>query len=65
MSVFPFSDEQKMLRDTVRDFVNAEIKPIAHLIDEQERIPPELIQKIKDLGLLGTSFPRNTAGGLR
>jgi alkylation response protein AidB-like acyl-CoA dehydrogenase len=63
MSVFPFSDEQKMLRDTVRDFVNAEIKPIAHLIDEQERIPPELIQKIKDLGLLGTSFPEEYGGG--
>lgn len=63
MADFAFSDEQKMLRDMVRDFVNAEIKPIAHKIDQEERIPPELIQKIKDLGLLGTAFPEEYGGG--
>jgi alkylation response protein AidB-like acyl-CoA dehydrogenase len=60
---FPFSDEQIMLRDTVRDFVNAEIKPIAAKIDAEERIPPELIAKIKELGLLGSSFPEEYGGG--
>jgi alkylation response protein AidB-like acyl-CoA dehydrogenase len=63
MADFAFSDEQKMLRDMVREFVNAEIKPIAHKIDQEERIPPELIQKIKDLGLLGAAFPPEYGGG--
>jgi len=63
MPVFPFSDEQKMLRDMVRDFVNAEIKPIASKIDEEERIPLELIHKMRDLGLLGTAFPEEYGGG--
>jgi len=40
MSEFAITEEQKMLREMVRDFVNAEIKPVAHKIDEEERIPP-------------------------
>jgi alkylation response protein AidB-like acyl-CoA dehydrogenase len=62
-SVFPFSEEQLMLRDMVRDFVNAEVKPIAKRIDEEERIPPELIRKLGELGLLGAAFPPEYGGG--
>ena len=60
---FEFTEEQKMLREMVRDFTNSEIKPAARRIDEEERIPPELIQKIKDLGLLGAAFPQEYGGG--
>ncbi len=63
MSDVTFSEEQLMLRDMVRDFVDAEIRPIAQKIDEEERIPPELIQKIKDLGMLGAAFPQEYGGG--
>jgi alkylation response protein AidB-like acyl-CoA dehydrogenase len=60
---FPFTEEQIMLRDMVREFVNAEVKPIAKRIDEEEKIPPELIQKLRDLGLLGAVFPPEYGGG--
>ena len=63
MSDVQFSDEQIMLRDMVRDFVNAEIRPIAQKIDQDECIPPALIQKIKDLGMLGAAFPPEYGGG--
>lgn len=63
MFEFEFSEEQKMLRDMVREFTESEIKPVAHKIDEEERIPPELIQKIKDLGILGAVFPTEYGGG--
>lgn len=63
MSTFQFTEEQLMLRDMVREFVNAEIKPIAQKIDEEERIPKELIGKMRDLGLMGTAFPQEYGGG--
>jgi alkylation response protein AidB-like acyl-CoA dehydrogenase len=63
MSDFQFTDEQRMLRDMVRDFVDSEIRPVANKIDEDEKIPPELIQKMKDLGLLGAAFPPEYGGG--
>jgi alkylation response protein AidB-like acyl-CoA dehydrogenase len=63
MFQFEFTEEQKMLRDMTRDFVNTEVKPIAQKIDEEEKIPPELIRKIADLGFLGASFPQEYGGG--
>ena len=62
MFEFELSEEQKMLREMVRDFTNAEIKPLARRIDEEERIPPELMQKIRDLGILGAAFPAEYGG---
>jgi alkylation response protein AidB-like acyl-CoA dehydrogenase len=63
MIQFEITPEQKMLRDMVREFVNAEIKPIAQKIDEEEKIPRELIQKMAELGLLGAVFPQEYGGG--
>ncbi len=63
MSDFPFTAEHLMLRDMARDFVDKEIKPRAHDIDQNERIPDDLIQKIKDVGFLGAVFPPEYGGG--
>jgi alkylation response protein AidB-like acyl-CoA dehydrogenase len=58
-----YTEEQNMLREMVRDFVDSEIRPIAHKIDEEERIPVELIKKMGELGLMGTVFPQEYGGG--
>ena len=58
-----FTEEQEMLRSTVREFTNSEIRPLARKIDEQEFIDSELIDKIADVGLLGTPFPEKYGGG--
>ncbi len=63
MTEFSFSDEQQMLRSMVRDFVNNEIKPIASKIDQEEKIPRDLISKLAELGILGVSFPEEYGGG--
>ena len=60
---FTFTEEQNMLRDMVKKFVEAEVKPLAAKIDKEEKIPPELIKKIAALGLLGTPFPEEYGGG--
>lgn len=63
MQEFLFTEEQKMLRDMTRDFVNNEIKPIAAKIDEEEKIPEDLKAKLAELGFLGVSFPEEYGGG--
>jgi alkylation response protein AidB-like acyl-CoA dehydrogenase len=63
MNEFTFTEEQKMLRDMTRDFVNNEIKPIASKIDSDEKIPQDLIKKMAELGFLGVSFPEEYGGG--
>lgn len=60
---FHLTDEQKMLRSMVREFAQQEILPMASKIDENEAIPPELINKIAEVGLLGTAFPEKYGGG--
>lgn len=57
-----FTEEQTMLREMVRDFVQNELKPIAAQIDEDEAIPMEILQKIGELGLLGAAFPEEYGG---
>ena len=63
MFEFKFTDEQNMLKETVRDFTNKEIKPIAAKIDEESAIPRSLIDKMAELGFLGISFPEEYGGG--
>ncbi len=63
MFEFKLSEEQQMLREMVRDFTNNEIKPIAAKIDEDEKIPDDLIKKIARQGMLGTVFPEEYGGG--
>lgn len=63
MFKFEFTEEQNMLRDMVKDFTNNEIKPIASKIDEDEKIPEDLIKKLAELGILGVSFPEEYGGG--
>ncbi|MFA7288596.1 MAG: acyl-CoA dehydrogenase family protein [Melioribacteraceae bacterium] len=62
MQEFALNEDQEMLRSTVRDFVNSEIKPIAAKIDEDEKIPRELIDKIAEMGFLGMTFPEEYGG---
>ncbi len=57
-----FTEEQVMLREMVRDFAENELKPIAHKIDDDEKIPDEIVKKIGELGILGVCFPPEYGG---
>jgi butyryl-CoA dehydrogenase len=59
---FELSQDHKVLRDTVRDFVEKEIKPIAARIDEEHRIPDELIAGMSAMGFLGCYVPEEYEG---
>jgi alkylation response protein AidB-like acyl-CoA dehydrogenase len=62
MHDFEFTEEQKMLRETVRDFVNRELRPRAQEIDREERIPEDILTKLGELGFLGVAFPPEYGG---
>ena len=59
---FELSQDHKVLRDSVRDFVEKEIKPIARQIDEDHMIPDSLVAKMGEMGLLGSYLPDEYGG---
>ncbi|GFO57502.1 butyryl-CoA dehydrogenase [Geomonas sp. Red276] len=59
---FELGQDHRVLQDSVRDFVNREIKPIAVRIDEEHMIPDELVAKMGDMGLLGSYLPEEYGG---
>jgi len=59
---YELPEDIKMLRQAVREFAEKEVAPIAHEIDEQERVPFEVLRKAGDLGLLGVPFPEQYGG---
>jgi alkylation response protein AidB-like acyl-CoA dehydrogenase len=59
---FNLNEEQQRLQSTVREFTTREIEPIAQQIDEEGRLPDDLIKKLADIGLLGMTVPRKYGG---
>jgi len=59
---FELSQDHKVLRDSVRDFVNNEIKPLAMEIDEKHAIPEALVEQMGEMGLLGSYLPEEYGG---
>jgi short/branched chain acyl-CoA dehydrogenase len=60
---FDLSDEQRLLRDTVRDFARQEVAPVAEELDRTKSFPYELVAKMGELGLMGIPFPEDYGGG--
>jgi len=45
--------EQVLLRDSVREFCQKEVKPVAAAVDQESRFPAETLKKMAALGLFG------------
>ena len=59
---FRLSDEQELLRRTVREFAEAEIGPHVMDWDEAQQFPMELLPKLAALGLTGITYPEEFGG---
>ncbi|MBO8173425.1 MAG: acyl-CoA dehydrogenase family protein [Bacillaceae bacterium] len=59
---FELSDEIQMLKKSVREFVQHEVEPVAMQIEREDRIPDEVIEKSKEMGLFGISIPEEYGG---
>src|SRR5947209_16766626 len=59
---FELTDEQRLIRETARDFADKEIVPRVRDNDRNERFDTELVQKIADMGYLGAIVPEEYGG---
>ena len=59
---FDLTEEQRMWREAVHDFVAREVKPKAHEVDEGARFNWEATRKMGPLGLLGLNVPEEYGG---
>ena len=56
------SEEQELAQRTARDFAREKVLPRAHEIDEQGKVPSELIREMASLGFLGIYAPEELGG---
>ncbi|MGB4242377.1 MAG: acyl-CoA dehydrogenase family protein [Dethiobacteria bacterium] len=59
---FSIPEELETIRRSVREFVENEVFPREEIIEEEDRIPEELIEGARQLGLFGTSIPEQYGG---
>jgi alkylation response protein AidB-like acyl-CoA dehydrogenase len=59
---FDLTDEQRMLREMVREFSEKEIKPRAAEIDRTDEFPWDLWKRMAELGILGMTLPPEYGG---
>ena len=58
------SDEEKMVRQTVREFVDAELLPVIREAWEEGKLPKSLVPKIAEMGLLGATIQGYGCAGM-
>ena len=56
------TEEQELLRKSVREFAESEVKPLAKKHDEKGHFPLALFKKAAELGLTGIAFPESEGG---
>ena len=61
-TLYKLSDEQELIRRTVRDFAARHVAPIAAEIDREKRFPIENVKRLADLGLMGMLVPPEYGG---
>jgi butyryl-CoA dehydrogenase len=60
---FELTEEQRLIRDTARDFAAREIAPKASELDKSSRWPAEIIKQMSELGFMGMMVPEEFGGG--
>ncbi len=59
---FELNDEQRALKETVREFAEGEIAPHAAAWDESGTFPADIIRQLGELGAMGVAFPQEYGG---
>jgi short-chain 2-methylacyl-CoA dehydrogenase len=56
------SEEEQLFREQVRDFAEREVAPLVRKMDEEAKLPRELIDKCFELGIMGVEIPEKHQG---
>ena len=56
------AEDETILRDTVREFAEAQVRPLVREMDEHAKIPRALVDQLFDLGVMGIEIPENYGG---
>ena len=59
---YELTDEQELIRRTVRDFAVTRVAPVAEELDREERFPYEIVAELAELGLMGIPIPEEHGG---
>jgi short-chain 2-methylacyl-CoA dehydrogenase len=60
---FDLSDDHQLLRQTVRNFAEERIAPVAEELDREHRFPYDIVEALAELGLMGIPIPEEHGGG--
>lgn len=59
---FELNEEQKILRETIREFAEDEIRPISHFTEKEGRLSKDIIKKLAEIGVMGMTVPAEYGG---
>ncbi len=58
-----FTEEHKMIRESIRSFMQKEVSPIIEEYSEKAEFPSHLVKKFADIGVFGPTIPTEYGGG--
>src|SRR5258706_12689291 len=56
------TDEESLFRQSIREFAEQQVRPLASEMDEKGKFAPELLQQFFELGLMGIEVPEEYGG---
>ncbi|MCD2345674.1 MULTISPECIES: acyl-CoA dehydrogenase family protein [Clostridium] len=59
---FTTTKQHEIFRTKIREFAEEEVKPIAFMLDQENKFPAETIHKLKDLGMMGIPYSKDYGG---
>jgi alkylation response protein AidB-like acyl-CoA dehydrogenase len=57
------TEDERMFRDSVREFAGAQVRPLVREMDEHAKIPRDLVDRLFELGVMGIEIPEPFGGG--
>jgi alkylation response protein AidB-like acyl-CoA dehydrogenase len=62
MALIELTEEQRLIIDTVREFVEREVIPVADEMEHADEFPEKIVEQMKEMGLFGMMVPESYGG---